>query len=57
MFRTAAEARAGGRLRAAIFAVGGAGEVPPNVAAAADLVLPDPTAAAALLSSLAGAAG
>jgi trehalose 6-phosphate phosphatase len=57
MCRTAAEARAGGRLRAAIFAVGGAGEVPPNVAAAADLVLPDPTAAAALLSSLAGAAG
>jgi trehalose 6-phosphate phosphatase len=55
MFRAAAEARAGGRLQAAIFAVGGAGEVPPGVAAAADLVLPDPAAAADLLSSLAAA--
>jgi trehalose 6-phosphate phosphatase len=57
MFRVAAEARAGGRLEAAIFAVAGAGEVPPAVAAAADLVLPDPASAAELLSSLAAASG
>jgi trehalose 6-phosphate phosphatase len=53
MFRVAAEARAAGRLDAAIFAVGGAGEVPQAIEAAADLVLPDPGAAAELLSSLA----
>lgn len=53
MFRAATEARAAGRLEAAAFAVGGAGEVPPAIEAAADLVLPDPAAAAALLSSLA----
>jgi trehalose 6-phosphate phosphatase len=57
MFRAASDARAAGRLRAAIFAVGGAGEVPATVAAAADLVLPDPAAAAELLSSLAAASG
>ncbi|HEX6655885.1 MAG TPA: trehalose-phosphatase [Candidatus Limnocylindria bacterium] len=53
MFRVAAEARAAGRAEAAIFAVAGAGEVPPAIAAAADLVLPDPAAAAELLSWLA----
>jgi trehalose 6-phosphate phosphatase len=53
MFRAATEARAGGRLAAAILAVGSAGEVPPSVAAAADAVLPDPPAAAQLLASLA----
>ena len=52
MFRAAAEARAAGRLSAAILAVGGAGEVPAAVAAAADAVLADPPAAAALLSAL-----
>lgn len=54
MFRAAAAARAAGRLNAAIFAVGGAGEVPAAVAAAADAVLLDPAAAARLLSELAG---
>jgi trehalose 6-phosphate phosphatase len=53
MFRVAIEARAAGRLHAAVFAVAGAGEVPPAIAAAADLVLPDPAAAAQLLSWLA----
>jgi trehalose 6-phosphate phosphatase len=53
MFRVATEARAAGRLAAAVFAVAGAGEVPPAIAAAADLVLPHPAAAAELLSSLA----
>ena len=53
MFRAAAEARTAGRLNGAILAVGGAGEVPPTVAAAADSVLPDPAAAARLLSALA----
>jgi trehalose 6-phosphate phosphatase len=57
MFRTAAKARATGRLDAAILAVAGASEVPPAVAAAADAVLPDPAAAAELLSSLAAASG
>jgi len=57
MFRAAGEARAADRLDAAIFAVGGAGEVPHTVTAAADLVLRDPGAAAELLSSLAAAAG
>jgi trehalose 6-phosphate phosphatase len=55
MFTVAAEARARGRAQAAIFAVGGAGEVNPAVEAAADLVLADPAEAAALLSSLAAA--
>ena len=53
MFRVAGEARAAGRVDAAILAVGGAGEVPPAIEAAADLVLPDPAAAAGLLSLLA----
>ena len=53
MFQVAAEARAAGRLHAAILAVGGAGEVSPLVEAAADAVLRDPAAAAELLSSLA----
>ncbi|HYN63153.1 MAG TPA: trehalose-phosphatase [Candidatus Limnocylindrales bacterium] len=53
MFRAAAGARAAGRLAATILAVAGAGEVPPAVAAAADAVLPDPAAAAELLSALA----
>jgi trehalose 6-phosphate phosphatase len=53
MFRAAAEARAAGRLNATILAVAGAGEVPPSVAAAADALLPDPAAAADLLSALA----
>jgi trehalose 6-phosphate phosphatase len=56
MFRAAAEARAAGRLSATILAVAGAGEVPPAVAAAADAVLPDPAAAAELLSALAAGA-
>ena len=54
MFRAAAEARATGRLSAAILAVGGAGEVPQAVAAAADAVLADPAEAGRLLSALAG---
>ncbi|HET6745040.1 MAG TPA: trehalose-phosphatase [Candidatus Limnocylindria bacterium] len=53
MFRAASAARAAGRLNAAIFAVGGAGEVPAAVGAAADAVLPDPTGAARLLADLA----
>jgi trehalose 6-phosphate phosphatase len=53
MFRAAAEARATGRLRATILAVAGSGEVPSAVAAAADALLPDPAAAAELLSALA----
>jgi trehalose 6-phosphate phosphatase len=56
MFRSASDARAGGRLAAAILAVGGAGEVPPSVAAAADAVLADPQAVAQLLSALAAEA-
>lgn len=53
MFRAASDARAGGRLSAAILVVGGAGEVPPTVSAAADALLPDPRAAALLLAALA----
>jgi len=53
MFRAAAAARSAGRLTAAILAVGGAGEVSPTVAAAADAVLEDPEAAASLLAALA----
>jgi trehalose 6-phosphate phosphatase len=55
MFRAATEARAAGRLRAAILAVAGAGEAPPAIAAAADAVLPNPAAATELLSALAAA--
>ena len=53
MFRVAADARAAGRYSAAILAVGGAGEVPAAVGAAADAMLPDPAAVARLLSALA----
>jgi trehalose 6-phosphate phosphatase len=52
MFRAAAGLRAAGRLRAAILAVGGGGEVPSEVAAAADAVLPDPAAVVTLLVRL-----
>jgi trehalose 6-phosphate phosphatase len=54
MFRAVADARAAGRLRGAIIAVGGAErEVPPEVAAAADAMLTDPGAAARFLAALA----
>ena len=52
MFRAASEARARGELNAAILAVAGGDEVPAAVAAAADAVLPDPQAVAALLAAL-----
>ena len=52
MFRAASEARARGELNAAILAVAGGDEVPAAVAAAADAVLPDPHAVAALLAAL-----
>jgi hypothetical protein len=48
------EARAAGRLRAAIIGVGGAdAEVPREVVAAADAVLESPEAAARFLTALA----
>jgi trehalose 6-phosphate phosphatase len=53
MFRAAAEARARGEISAAMLAVAGGDEVPPGVAAAADAVLPDAEAVAALLVALA----
>jgi trehalose 6-phosphate phosphatase len=53
MFRAASEARARGELNAAILAVAGGDEVPAAVTAAADVVLPDPQAVAALLTALA----
>ena len=54
MFAAVAEARAAGSLRGAIIGVGGSdGEVPPAVAAAADVVLPSVTQAAELLAALA----
>jgi trehalose 6-phosphate phosphatase len=53
MFRAAGELRAGGRLRASIVAVGGGDEVPAEVAAAADVAVPDPAAAVALIAALA----
>ena len=52
MFRAAGEARARGELDAAVLAVAGGDEVPAAVAAAADVVLPDPQAVAALLTAL-----
>lgn len=55
MFRAAAALREGRGLRAVILGVGAAGEAPPEVAAATDAVLPDPSAAVALLSALAAA--
>ena len=55
MFGAIAELRAAGQLRAAIIGVGGPDhEVPPELAAAADVVLADPSDAAALLATLAG---
>jgi trehalose 6-phosphate phosphatase len=53
MFRAVHRARADG-LAAAVIGVGGGGEVPPEVAAAADALLPDPGAVVELLRSLAG---
>jgi trehalose 6-phosphate phosphatase len=54
MFRAVAELRASGRVRAAIVGVGGeGGEVPAEVAEAADVLLADPAEAAALLDALA----
>lgn len=54
MFAALADLRAAGRLRAAIIAVGGDdAEVPSQVAAAADAVVPDPAGAAALLAAVA----
>ena len=53
MFAAVAERRAAGTLRGVIIGVGGAdGETPPSVAEAADIVLDDPVAAAALLAAL-----
>lgn len=52
MFRAAAELRADGALDAAIIGVGGGDEVPPAVAAAADVVVRDPEAVVALLAAL-----
>ena len=53
MFAAVAEARAAGRLRGAIIAVGAAdGEVPPAVAAAADVLLADVNESAALIAGL-----
>jgi trehalose 6-phosphate phosphatase len=51
MFREAAELRAAGRVRAAIVAVGGAGEAPSAVAAAADAVVAGPDELVALLAA------
>jgi trehalose-phosphatase len=53
MFRAAHELRASGRLHTAVVAVGGGDEVPAEVAAAADVVIGDAFAAAALLDALA----
>lgn len=53
MFRVAHRARSEG-LAVAVIGVGGGGEVPPEVAAAADALLPDPAAVVELLSQLAG---
>lgn len=52
MFRQAGRLRTEGRLRAAIIGVGGHGEVPEQVAAAADAVLPDPASVARLLAAV-----
>lgn len=52
MFRAAAELRAGGRLAAAIVAVGGGGEVPAAVAEAADAVVASPIKLVALLGAI-----
>jgi trehalose 6-phosphate phosphatase len=53
MFRAVAELRGAGRVRAAVIGVGGGGgEVPPEVAASADVVLDGPERAAELLDRL-----
>jgi trehalose 6-phosphate phosphatase len=55
MFAAVEELRAAGRLSAAIIGVGGSDrEVPPEVTAAADVMLASPAEAAALLEALAG---
>lgn len=54
MFAVVAELRAAGQVKAAIIGVGGDdGEVPAEVSAAADVVLPSPADVAALLGALA----
>ena len=53
MFRATHRLRDQGGVVAAVLAVGGAGEVPPDVEAAADALLPDPAAVVELLRSLA----
>ncbi|MDP9271518.1 MAG: trehalose-phosphatase [Chloroflexota bacterium] len=53
MFAAARELGRSPRLRVAILAVAGGGEVPAEVSAAADVTLPDPAAFAALLAQLA----
>jgi trehalose-phosphatase len=57
MFRAAHRLRDEGGLVAAVLAVGGAGEVPSEVAAAADAVLTDPPAVVTLLRTLVGGEG
>jgi trehalose 6-phosphate phosphatase len=57
MFRAAHQLRDQGGVVVAVLAVGGAGEVPPEVAAAADAVLPDPASVVELLRSLERAHG
>jgi trehalose 6-phosphate phosphatase len=52
MFRAARELQAARGIRASIVAVAGGAEVPPEVGAAADVVLPDPAAAVALVAAL-----
>lgn len=51
MFRAAQRLRASGAV-VAVIGVGGGGEVPPEVAAAADALLPDPAAVVSLLDQL-----
>jgi trehalose 6-phosphate phosphatase len=53
MFRAAAALRAEAGLRATILGVGAGGEAPPEVAAAADALLPDPESVVKLLAALA----
>ncbi len=52
MFRVARELREAGRLRSTVIGVGGGGEVPPEVAAAADVLLEGPAEVAALFAAL-----
>jgi trehalose-phosphatase len=54
MFRAAHRLGAEDGLATAVIAVGGGGEVPNEVAAAADALVPDPSAVVELLRSLAG---